>query len=63
MRTTTLAPRRHRSRYREGRVLARLSAIVVVMTVTAACHDDAMRTNPVAPTSPGLAVSAMVRGW
>ena len=58
MRTTTLAPRRHRSRYRDGRVLGRLSAIVVVMIVTAACHDDAMKPNPVAPTSPGLAVSS-----
>jgi CSLREA domain-containing protein len=58
MRTTTLAPRRHRSRYRDGRVLGRLSAIVVVMIVTAACHDDAMKLHPVAPSSPGLAVSS-----
>jgi len=57
MRTTTLAPRRHRSRYHAGHVLGRLSAIVVVMIVSAGCHDDAMRTNPVAPTPPDLAVS------
>lgn len=57
MRTTPLAPRRHRSRYRDGRVVGRLTSIVVVMIVTAACHDDAMRTNPVAPTPPDLAVS------
>jgi CSLREA domain-containing protein len=58
MRTTTLAPRRHRSRYRDGRVLGRLSAIAVVMIVIAACHDDAMKPNPVAPSSPGHAVSS-----
>jgi CSLREA domain-containing protein len=32
------------------------TAVVFAMVATAACHDDAMRTNPMAPAGPALAV-------
>jgi CSLREA domain-containing protein len=59
MRITTSVPGHHRSRGDEGRVVARLPAIVVVLFigVTGACHDDALRTNPMAPTPPALGVA------
>ena len=53
MRTTPPA-----SRCRFPRVDRLLTVVVAAaMSAAVACHDDAMSTNPIAPSSPGLAVS------
>jgi CSLREA domain-containing protein len=60
MRTITPASHCYRSHHHEGRFDFWPLGIVLVAIVstTTACHDDAMRTNPMAPAPPSLAVGS-----